>query len=286
MTLDDAELDLHARAIEAATAVLTRYWAEGTVPPNPELLAARMGIEVVLGQPEDDAAVTAVRDERGARVVLRASLHPSLRSGLLLRAIGHLSRPGTPEASDGVTDEFTRSFAWALRMPEQVLGSLRREGLSWREIDDHLGVDRNRATEQWGVYAALWRRYQRTDVGGTPPPPWRTSLKNTSYPGRSVQIDAELSSGVEAYLCRPPGPFRGLYNPEGVAAVAVHRSPDQLLDEVRSVVREMNRVPLAEARGDFVKEIDLVSAHVAAHRPELSREARSALVNRWAFANR
>lgn len=167
---DDAALDLHARAIAAATAALAQHWPEGTVPLDPDLLAARMGIEVVLGWPEGDAAVTAVRDERGARVVLAASLHPSVRSSLLTRAIGHLSRPEPPGPSDGVTDEFTRSFAWALRIPERALDSLRREGLAWHEVDDRLGVPRNAAVEQWRVYAALRVRSWRGR--STRPPDW------------------------------------------------------------------------------------------------------------------
>ncbi|WP_146846671.1 hypothetical protein [Cellulomonas terrae] len=155
---DGALLDLHARAVEAASEVLAQYWPEGTAPLDLDLLAARMGIEVVLGRPEGDAAVAAVRDEHGARVVLAASLHPSVRSALLIRAIGHLTRPGTPLASDGVGDEFTKSFASALRIPEIVLDSLRRQGVPWPEIDHRLGVARNAAQDQQRLYWALWRR--------------------------------------------------------------------------------------------------------------------------------
>ena len=74
---DGALLDLHANAVEAANAVLTRFWPEGRqVPLDLDLLAARMGIEVVLGRPAGNAAVTAVRDEDGAQVVLPAYASP------------------------------------------------------------------------------------------------------------------------------------------------------------------------------------------------------------------
>ncbi|NUU19479.1 hypothetical protein HP550_19700 [Cellulomonas humilata] len=183
---DSTLLDLHARAVEAATAVLTRYWPEGTVPLDVDVLAARMGIEVVVGRPEGGAAVSAVRDEHGARVVLAATLHPSVRSALLARAIGHLSRAGTPSASDAVGDEFTKSFVSALRIPETALETLQRDKVSWPEIDDRLGVPRNAAQDQQRLYWALWRRrirrasrrrsapWKRPPVPGGPSPRTRS----------------------------------------------------------------------------------------------------------------
>jgi hypothetical protein len=99
-------------------------------------------------------------------------------------------------------------------------------------------------------------------------------------PGYPVEVDVELSSGVQAYVTHPP------YDAERVAAVAVHRSPAQLLGEIELLLGETGRVPLGEARGDFSTEVGLVAAHLDAHHPELSPEARAALVNRWAFANR
>lgn len=170
MTWDDAVLDVHADAIGAASAVRKQYWPEGTSPPDPELLAARMGIEVVVGRPDGDAAVTAGRDQQGARVVLAATLHPSVRSTLLLRAIGHLSRPEPPSAPDHVTDAFTASFSAALRVPEESLDTLRREGLTWPEIDDHLGAGRGEALKQWRVYFGLRTRHVLAQRGVTRPP--------------------------------------------------------------------------------------------------------------------
>ncbi|NCT91563.1 hypothetical protein GXB85_11450 [Cellulomonas sp. APG4] len=317
--MDDAELDVHESAIGAANAVLARYWPEESVPLDAELLAARMGIDVVLGTPARDAAVVAVRDERGARVVIAAHLHPSVRSALLVRAIGHLSRPDVPAASENVTDAFTLSFRRALLVPEHVLDTLRRSGLSWPQIDAHLGVDRGTALEQWGLYAALWRTFQRTNVGGAQPP-WRVAALRrepprpravspaererryllesvaaavrqviarggtTAVPRRPVPVDVELSAGVEAYLRRPLRVTSE--RRDDVGRVAVRRSPEQLLAEVTAVVAELGRIPLGAARGDYSAEIRLVGAHVDRRHPELSREARSALVNDWAFANR
>ncbi len=304
MSWDVAELDQHERAIAAADAVLARHWPEGTGSPTPEVLAERMGVEVVLGQPEGGAAVTAVRDARGARVVLAASLLPSLRSTLLLRAIGHLSRPGAPQATDHVGDAFTQSFLWAIRMPEGAIDALRQEGLSWPEIDKRLGVERNRALAQWGIYGALSLRRQRATASTSPRPApdlrRRRQLEQvidvvagylvrehlSATGGLPVEVDEELSAGVEAYLRRPPGPFRGLHDLDGVAAAATRRTPEQLLAEVRDVVRDANRVRLAPAGRDFAREIGLVSATMAQWHPELSASAHSAIVNRWAFANR
>lgn len=169
MRPDDATLDLHQRAVEAATAVRARHWPEGTVPVDADVLAARMGVEVVLGRPAGDAAVTAVRDERGARVVLAASLHPAVRSSLLLRALGHLSRPA-PAATDGVTDEFTRVFASSLRVLQDALDALRREGLSWREVDQRLAVPPGTALATWRIHAALRVREATARIGVTSPP--------------------------------------------------------------------------------------------------------------------
>ena len=304
MTWDEAELDLHERAIAAATAVLVEHWPEGTGSPTPELLAERMGIEVVLGQPEGDGAVTAVRDARGARVVLAASLPPSLRSTLLLRAIGHLSRPGPPVATDHVGDAFTRSFQWAVRMPEGAIDALRQDGLSWPEIDRRLGVERNQALAQWGVYGALSLRRQRATAGTSPRPApdlrrrrlleqvvdavaghlVREHLSATG--GLPVETDEELSAGVEAYLRRMPSLSRERDELACVAAVATCRSPQQLLAEVRKVVGDANRVRLTSAGRDFAREVDLVSTTMAEWHPELSRRAHSAIVNRWAWSNR
>ncbi|NUU19478.1 hypothetical protein HP550_19695 [Cellulomonas humilata] len=104
--------------------------------------------------------------------------------------------------------------------------------------------------------------------------------------GRSVRVDAELSAGIEAYVNRLSGPLSGMSDLEGVAAVAVHRSPEQLLAEVRSVIHEMNRVPLAEAGGDLGTEVRLISVHMTVRHPEISRPALGALLSRWAWANR
>ena len=73
---------------------------------------------------------------------------------------------------------------------------------------------------------------------------------------------------------------------EGITAVAVDRSPRQLLAEVRSLVSEMNRVPLVEAGGDLGKEARIISAHMTVRHPEISAGALGALINRWAWENR
>jgi hypothetical protein len=167
--VDGAALDVQWAALTAAEAVLERYWPEDTVPLDLELVATRMGIEVVRGRPEGDRSlqvlgpswrpgvpcVTAVRDEHGARVVLAASLHPTVQSILLARAIGHLSRPAPSESPGDLDDAFARSFAAALRVPERALRSLRRDGLSWEEIDDRLGVERGGSMEQGRVHESL-----------------------------------------------------------------------------------------------------------------------------------
>lgn len=167
--MDDVELDVHRSALVTARAVLARYWPEATVPLDAGLLAARMGIDVELGAPANAAAVTAVRDERGARVVIAEHLHPSVREVLLVRAIGHLSRP--PALATDVTDEFTRSFRRALLAPEPVLDTLRRAGLSWPEVDERLGVSPGTAIEQWEICTALRRRPRRADAGRAPVQP-------------------------------------------------------------------------------------------------------------------
>ena len=95
--------------------------------------------------------------------------------------------------------------------------------------------------------------------------------------------DPVLAADLEAFAA--DARHRSAYA-AAAAAQSVHRTPEQLLAEVQSLVREMHAVPVEAAAGVFAEEWAIVGRAMAERHPELSEKAMHALSHRWFMSNR